>query len=389
MKLETLLLKIEQSFSITYVLLGGLIIFILWALWFDIDETVRAQGVVVANGRTQIIQSADGGVLSKLLVREGQQVKKGELLATLEKGRVQAGYHQVRSQVAHLKSALARANAQILDGEIVFDEVVKAYPDFMSAQQALYQQKKRSLGEEVSMLEDSLVISEQEWRITQNLAGTGDVSQLEVLRAKQKLLELERKIAEVKNNYYERTHLEIEGLEGELAMQLHKLQEQADILGYTDIRTPVSGVVKALSVTTVGGVLRAGEQLMEISPNQGGVIMEAKVNPADVGRLKLGVPTTIKLDAFDYTAFGGLSGEVVHISSDTLVEQDPSGRSQSFYRVNVEIKGVEEQDNDKAKFIQVKLGMSATVDMKVGTRSLFGYLTKPVARGFRGAFNER
>ncbi len=389
MKLENLLLKIEQSFSITYVLLGGLIVFILWALWFDIDETVRAQGVVVASGRTQIIQSADGGILSKLLVREGQQVKQGELLAILEKGRIQAGYHQVRSQVAHLKSALARANAQILDSKIVFDDLVKAYPDFMNTQQALYNQKKRSLGDEVSMLEDSLLISEEEWQITKNLSTTGDVSQLEVLRAKQKLLELERKIVEVKNNYYERTRLEIEELEGRLATQLHKLQEQADILGYTDIYAPVSGVIKSLQVTTVGGVLRAGEELMTISPNRGGVIMEVKVNPVDVGRLKLGMPVAIKLDAFDYTVFGGLSGEVVHISSDTLVEQEPSGRSQSFYRVNVEIKDVEEQDNAKAKFIQVKLGMSATVDMKVGIRSLFGYLTKPVTRGFSGALNER
>lgn len=389
MKLDIILFKLANSFSASYVLLGGFIIFLLWATLFDIDETVRAQGVVVANGRTQIIQSADGGVLSKLLVKEGQKVDQGQLLAILEKDRAKANYHQVKSQVAHLKSALTRANAEILQTDLVFDKLVQEYPDFINAQKALYHQKQRSLKEELAKLQESLLISEEEWKITKSLADSGDVSQLEVLRAKQKLIELERKITEVKNKYYERTRLEIEKLEGELANSLHKLKGQEDILGYTDIHSPVEGVVKELKITTVGGVLRPGEELMEISPSQGGVIVEVKINPIDVGRLKLNAPVSIKLDAFDYTIFGKLSGNLIYISSDTLIDRDEAGRNITYYQVNVQIQDMNQQDNERAKQIQVKLGMTATVDMKVGTRSLFTYLTKPVARGLGGAFNER
>ncbi|CAC9462070.1 HlyD family efflux transporter periplasmic adaptor subunit [bacterium endosymbiont of Bathymodiolus sp. 5 South] len=388
-KLESILLKIEHSFSVSYILLGGFVGFLLWASLFDIDETVRSQGSIVANGNTQIIQVADGGVLSKLLVSEGDQVNQGELLATLEKDRAQAGYYEIRSQVAYLKSALARASAEVLGKPIVFDELTQSYPDFINAQQALYAQKKRSLNQEVGVLEEGFDIANKEWEMTQALAKMGDVSELEALRSKQKRLEFKRKIMEVKNQYYEKSSREIERLEGDLAKNLHKLKEQESILEYTDIRSPVSGVVKELKVTTVGGVLRSGDQLMEISPSQGGVILEAKINPIDIGRIKLGLPVTIKLNAFDYTIFGGLRGVVTYISSDTLLDKDPSGRQITFYQVNVEIQGPEHEGNAKSRKIKVKLGMSGTIDIKVGTRSLFRYLTKPITRGFSGALNEQ
>ncbi|CAB5505359.1 hypothetical protein AZO1586I_1441 [Bathymodiolus thermophilus thioautotrophic gill symbiont] len=388
-KLESVLSKIEHSFSVSYVLLGGFVGFLLWASLFDIDETVRSQGSIVANGNTQIIQVADGGVLSKLLVSEGDQVKQGELLATLEKDRAQAGYHEIRSQVAYSKSALARASAEVLEEPIVFDELTQSYPDFINAQKALYVQKKRSLNQEVGVLEESLDLANKEWEMTQTLAKTGDVSELEVLRSKQKRLEFKRMIMEVKNQYYEKASREIERLEGDLAKNLHKLREQESILEYTNIHSPVSGVVKELKVTTIGGVLRSGDQLMEVSPSQGGVILEARINPIDIGRVNLGLPVVIKLDAFDYTVFGGLKGIVTYISSDTLLDKDPSGRQVTFYQVNVEIQGPEHKNNAKSKEIKVKLGMSGTIDIKVGTRSLFKYLTKPITRGFGGALNEQ
>ncbi len=389
MNLEKFLLKIEHSFSIVYVLLGGLIAFILWATLFDINETVRAQGKVVANGSSQIIQVADGGVLFKLLVSEGEHVKQGQLLATLEKDRAKAGYYEVKSQVAYLKSALARANAEILNTPIMFDELTQDYPDFMNAQRVLYVQKKRSLNQEVAILEEILLISTKELEMTQSLKKLGDVSQLEVLRARQKVLDFKRKVLDTKNKYYEKTSAEIEKLEGELTKNIYKLKKQKSILEYTDIYSPVLGIIKELKVTTVGGVLRAGEQLMEISSSQGGVILEAKINPVDIGRLKLGMPVVIKLDAFDYTIFGGLKGTLNYISSDTLLDKDPSGRQTSFYQVNIKIEGPEHEDNAKSKAIKVKLGMSGTIDVKVGMRSLFTYLTKPIARGFSGALNEK
>ncbi len=389
MSIETILHKIEKSFSVSYLLLGGFLVFLIWAISFDIDETIRAQGSIVANGHTQIIQSADGGVLSKLLVSEGDSVEKNQLLATLEQGRVQASYQQIESQVAHLQASLTRAKAEASGEKLVFTKLSKLYPNFMSAQKALFRQKKRTLNEEVFMLKQALDISTEEWKLIKNLVTFGDVSQIEVLRAKQKILELQRKLSSVKNSYYEKIRLEIEQIEGDLSKGLHQLKEQQDILKYTEIRSPMSGIIKSLKVTTVGGVLRQGEELMSISPSLGGVVLETKINPVDVGRLKLGMTSSIKLDAFDYSIFGGLVGTVIHISSDTLNEKDETGKDMPFYQVNIKIDGVENPNSDKSKQIQIKLGMSGTVDMKVGKRSLFTYLTKPVTRGFSGALNEQ
>lgn len=389
MSLEKFLLKMEHSFSIVYVFLGGLIIFILWATVFDIDETVRSQGKVVANGSNQIIQVADGGVLSKLLIKEGEFVQQGQLLATLEKDRAKAGYYEVESQVAHLKSELSRAQAILLNQPIEFDELLKKYPDFIQAQTALYKQQKHSLEQEISLLKETLKISTSEWEITQKLQKNGDVSQLEVLRSRQKVLDFKRKLAERENGFYEKAGSEVKKLQGDLSSVLHKLKKQKSVLEYTSIYSPVEGIVKDLKVTTVGGVLRSGGQLMEISPSLGGVILEAKIAPVDIGRLKLDMSAVIKLDAFDYTIFGGLHGVVTYISSDTLVDKDPSGREMAFYQVNIKIEGPEHDNNEKSKSIKPKLGMSGTVDIKVGRRSLFTYLIKPISRGFSGALNEK
>ncbi|SFV87157.1 Type I secretion system, membrane fusion protein LapC [hydrothermal vent metagenome] len=389
MKLETVLLKIEHTFSIVYVLLGGLVLFITWAVVFDIDETVRSQGKVVANGSNQVIQVADGGVLSKLLVQEGEVVKQGQLLATLEKDRAEAGYNEVESQAAHLKSGLSRSTAILLNQPLVFNKLSKKYPDFIRAQTALYNQQVRSLKQEVSILQENLELNTKEWEITKKLEKSGDVSQLEVLNARRKVLDIERKITDTENKFYERASTEVKKLEGELAGVLYKLKKQQSVLEYTRIHSPVNGVVKDLKVTTVGGVLRSGEQLMEISPSQGGVVLEARIKPMDIGRLKLGMLTTLKLDAFDYTIFGGLKGVVTYISSDTLLDKGPDGREMSFYQVNIKIEGPEHEDNEKSKLIKPKLGMSGTIDIKIGKRSLFAYLIKPISRGFGGAFNEK
>ncbi len=389
MSLESILYKIEHSFSVVYVLAGIFCSFILWATLFDIDETVNAQGIIVANGKNQVIQVADGGVLSTLLVKEGDKVKQGQLLATLEKTRAKASYQEIKSQVAYLKTALARASAEILNKKIIFGKLSQEYPDFMQAQQALYVQKRRSLDEQVDLLQKTFTIYKEEWENTKTLEKTGDVSKLEVLKVRQKLLDIERRIADVKNKYYEKVGVEIEKLGGELSKSLHKLRSQENILEYTDIRAPKDGIIKELKITTNGAVLRPGEQLMEISPYEGGVILEAKIKPIDIGRVKLNMPVSIKVGAFDYTVFGGLKGIVTYISSDTLIDKDASGREVTFYRVNVKIIGIEYKDNLKSKQIKVKLGMSVSIGIKIGVRSLFKYLVKPISRGFSSALTEQ
>ena len=136
-----------------------------------------------------------------------------------------------------------------------------------------------------------------------------------------------------------------------------------------------------------GGVLRAGDELMQISPTEGDMVLEVKLNPTDIGQLQIGLPAAIRLDAFDYSIYGNLQGTLSYISSDTLSEQSASGQTSTYYRAHVRIGT--EQANAKLVGVALKPGMTATIDIRTARRSVLQYLAKPVLKAFSGALNER
>jgi adhesin transport system membrane fusion protein len=374
--------KIKVNFSISYVLLTGLLLFIIWALIFDIDKSVRSQGVVVATKNNQIIQVADGGILENILVSEGDIVYKNQQIASLENKRIEADYKQIQVENAYLQSLINRIDAQILNKNIVFSKEIDNYPAFIKAQNILFLQQTKALSQKVNNLNKLLKIAKKRLKINQELIKNGDIAELEILQLSEKILDIEVKINDIKNNYQDKLKSEKEKVVAELIKNSYKLKQQFDVLKHTKIFSPVNGVVKELKITTIGGVLKAGDALMEVSPSAGGIILQAKINPSDIADIKLKIPVIIKLDAFDYSVFGSLNGEVEYISSDTLREKDPSGKMQIFYQVNVLI-------TSKNPKIIPKLGMSAMLEIKTGSRSLFNYLTKPIIRGFSGSLSEK
>jgi adhesin transport system membrane fusion protein len=376
-----------RPFSMTALMLVGLVVFLLWASFFEIDQTIRAQGLVAASARTQVIQSADGGVLSKILVREGQSVAADEPLAVLERDRSNAAYEESRAKDAALSAALVRTQAEANGHAPTFGKKFKEYPEFVAAQQALYAQRKRSLQEELAALQTGLDLAQEELRMNESLFKTGDISRLEVMRARRQVSELQGKINSIKNKYLQDARQEATKLAEDLSSSRYKLEERQNILGHTVMTAPVAGVVKYLRVTTIGGVLRAGDELMQISPTHGEVIIEIKVNPIDIGQLKTGLPALIKLDAFDYSVYGNLHGTVSYISSDTLTEQVSNGPATAYYRAHVRLDA--DKANPKFADVPLKPGMTATVDIKTDTRSILKYLAKPVFKAFGGAMNER
>ena len=374
--------------SMMVLLALGLALFLLWAALFEIDQGVRAQGQVISSAHTQIIQAVDGGVLSELRVIEGQEVKLGEVLAVLEKNRAVAGFEESRDKVASLTIAMTRARAEARMQAPVFGSASSAHPDFVNAQQTLYQQRKRSLDEDISANSQSLSLAKEELQMTEALLKDGDVSQLEALRARRQVTEIEARIAAARNKYRQDASTEAAKTEEELASVTSKMAERKNILEHTELTAPVAGVVKFLRITTMGGVLRGGDELMQIAPADEDLIIEAKVNPTDVGLLALGLPVNVKVDAFDYSVYGSLNGDLIYISPDTLSEQSPNGQSQTFYRVKVHLPRLQPQ-NPKAHDIVVKPGMTASVDIRTGTRSVLNYLAKPIFKAFGGALIER
>lgn len=374
--------------SILKVLSLATLLFLGWAAFFEIEQTVRAQGQVIATARTQVIQAADGGVLAELHVHEGQAVRAGDLLATLESDRATAAHDEGLSRLMASRAALVRLQSEISGVTPAYDADFRGFEQYVQVQKGLYAQRRHALLEETSVIDSALRLAQEELHMTKSLMKTGDVSLLEVMRARRQVAELQGRRAAVTNKYLQEARADAAKLEEEISAHRHKLAERHSVLQHTRLTAPVSGVVKSLRITTIGGVLRPGDELMQIAPEEGGYVVEAKVSPADISHLIVGLPATVRLDAFDYTIYGTLRGRVVHVSPDTLVEQGAGGQPVSFYRVHVALSEPR-PSSDKAREIAVKLGMSATVDLQTGQRSLLKYLLKPLNRSFDGALRER
>lgn len=365
----------------------GLIFFVAWASWFHLDQAVRTQGQLIPETRTQVIQAVDGGVLEKLLVSEGDDVKEGQALAFLESQMANAGLDEGRAKVASLMAALARAQAEQQGREPVFDPMLREYPIFMQEQLTLFQQKKNMLSTDLATLQESLALAEKEYEINDKLFRSGDTSLLELMRAKRQVVEIAGRIDSSRQKFRQDAQLEATKTQEELATQKFKVDERRNVLQHTQLVSPVDGVIKVLRINTVGGVLRAGDELMQISPTDVSLLAELKITPTDIGQLRVGLPVSVKIDAFDYAIYGQLSGQLEYISSDTLSEQSPSGPSSVYYRARVRIDL--QQQNVKIPLNLLKPGMTVAADIRTGSRSVLTYLLKPVIKAFQGAASER
>ena len=376
-----------KGLSMLSFLSFGLLALIVFSSYTDLDQTVRATGSMIATSRTQVIQALDGGMLSDLKVHEGQMVKAGEVVAILEPARAQAGFQESRDRVASQRIALIRAHAQVQGKMPDFAKEADDYPVFVNAQITLLSQRKQALKENLTPLNQALTMAKEELAMNDSLFKSGDVARIEVLRAKRQVSEIQLKISQTQNQFMQEATQEVAKLEEDISSSRYKVDERTDILNNTRLISPVDGVVKVLKISTVGGVLRPGDEVMQITPVEDAMIMEAKITPADIGQLKVGMPASVKVDAYDYGIYGTLIGQLIYLSPDVLIEQGPSGQTLSYYRAHIKLSAV--QTNPKASLIALKLGMTGTVDIQTGVRSVFRYLTKPIFKTFSGALNER
>jgi len=373
----------------TNVIFLLLLVFLGWASFFELDQAVRAQGKLIPADHTQIIQVADGGVLSRVLVQEGDTVVSGQPLAELEKERANASFTESRAKQASLEIALIRAQAEADQKTPYFGKDYVDFPQFQTLQMAFYNQRKRSLSQDLDNLSETIASAQHELELNKKLFKTGDTSQLEVMRAQRQVTELQGRINAVRNKYLQDARAEAAKIAEDLSTNYYRLEERQSVLNHTTITAPVAGVVKYQRVTTIGGVLRQGDELMQISPTETEPEFEVNINPADIGQLKAGLPATIRLDAFDYSIYGVLHGTLRYISSDTLTEQGPNGQANTFYRAKVSLHADDAKKHPKLTAAMLKPGMTATVDLKTGGRSVLKYLIKPVYKAFGGAMTEK
>lgn len=373
---------------VLWILVLAMLAATLWATFYQIDEVTRATATVISSSRVQVIQSVDGGVIESLKVKEGDRVERGQVLATLNQTRVAASVKELDARLAALKAQAARLQAEVIGAEAIqFPQEVRKFPDLIQVQKALFTQKRLGLKEEVRTLELALKLATEDAKLVLALAKTGDVSRSEVIRAERAANEADAQLVNRKNKYLQDARAELAKAEDDIAQNEQVRTQRVQQLEESIFTALMPGVVKNVRVTTIGGVLRAGEELMQIVPADDQLIIEAKVRPADIASLQRGLVASIRFDPFDYTVFGAVRGKVTYVSADTLKEDTKTGE-QSYYRVHVATLGTP-VTSQTGRVLEILPGMTAQVDIRTGERSVLNYLLKPLRKTIAESFGER
>ena len=362
-----------------------LLTLMIWAEIAVIEEQIRATGTVIVSSRSQVVQSVDGGSLKVLHVKEGQQVQAGDLIAELDPVRLQASTDEITAKMIGLQATIERLTAEVTEQPLQFSKAILAYPNILSSQSVLYDKRRRAQQEELTAISKSGDLAQQELDLMLKLASAGDASQSEVLKAQRQVNDLRAQQANKHNGFRQDAQLELAKVQSELAQTEQVYAQRHEALTSTQLRVPMSGIVKNVRYTTLGAVLKAGDELLQIVPSDDALIIEARVKPSDVAFLRHGLRANVKLDAYDYTLYGALKGEVIYISPDTL-EEDLKRDEKPYYRVHIR---TDSNVPNGQKALEVRPGMTASVEIITGSRTIANFVLKPLRRTVDEALHER
>lgn len=361
--------------SVIWLTLIGLVMFVGWSAWAILDEVTVGTGKITPSTHAQVIESLDGGIVSALMVKEGDIVERGQMLARLDPTRFQSNYGEAAARVRALRASSERLRSELTGEPLRFSAESMREPDLVARERQLYESRRRNLNETVANLQQTYQLVMAELRMTQPLVAKGAASNVEVIRLQRQATELKGKIDEARNQFAVRAREEQVKNNADLDAQLQVMAGKADQLDRAVINSPVRGIVKDIQVNTVGGVLQPGGKLMEIVPLEDQLLVETRINPRDIAYIRPGLPATVKVTAYDSSIYGDLKGTVEVVSPDTL--QDEVRRDQFYYRVYVRTQRAELK-NRNGKSFSILPGMIANVEIKTGQKSVMDYLIKPL-----------
>ena len=356
-----------------------------WAYFGRLDEVTVGSGKVVPSSREQVVQSLEGGILDEIRVREGDEVRTGQVLARLDKTRIESNVGESAAKLQAALATAARLQAEVGGTPLVFPLSVAKDTALVRAETALYQSRQNSLRESVKGLEETLELIQRELKLTESLVAQGAASGVEVLRLRRQYSDLSTKINDTKSQYLVKAREELARANAEVETQTSVTRGRTDALSRTVVLSPVKGIVKNVEVTTVGGVIPPNGKLMEIVPVDDQLLVEARISPRDVAFIYPGQRAVVKVTAYDYAIYGGLEGRVVNISPDTI--QDEVKRDQFYYRVYVRTTQ-DHLKNAEGRRFPIAPGMVATADIHTGSKTVWEYLVKPLNRA-KEALRER
>ena len=413
--------NLEPDQRLLLALSGLMTCLLMWAVFCPVDQIVRAEGRIIPTGRAQTVQHLEGGIVSQILVREGQMVQAGDVLMRMSDVQANTSVQQGQSRLHVLKAQQARLTAEAtgqpapeFGADIPADvqqEALSAFRErmsrFQSERQVLSQQhaqRQAELSEASSRIQSvqaELELARKQSSLMEGLYRKGAASQMELLdaqsrtqklhtaendilasipRLKAAISELSAKLAESTARFRAEARTELTQVSAEVAKMNLAVDGDTDRLTRTEVRAPTSGFINRLNVNTIGGVVKPGETILEITPTEGPVAVEARVRPNDRASLRAGLDTRVLIGAYDYAVYGALKGRLIEVSADTV----PDETGQRYYRVLIQTDKPEGLMASKA----ILPGMTARADVVLGQRSVLSYLLSPLLRFKQQAFTE-
>lgn len=348
---------------------------LIWSAIAQVDDITRGDGRVVPLRRQQTIQSLEGGILSELMVHEGDTVQPGQILVKMDPTQFRSAYMQSKAEMEVLEAEVQRLQAEVLENPDV------GFPDPMSEIQAteerLFRARRTKLEESLASVDAQIKPIQTQIDMTAPLTKGGSVSQVDLLKLQQQKATLEGKITDARNAYVQDAYSELADTKAKLLSLQQSIVQKQDQLARTDLRSPVAGRVNNVNITTLGGVVQPGESIMEVTPIDDQLLIETRVAPRDVAFIAPGMPASVKITAYDFSVYGDLKGTVEQISDDT-VQSDSSDGTQSFYKVMIKTdRAYLERHGEQ---YPIRPGMVAEVDIETGRRSVLSYLIRPLIR---------
>lgn len=374
------------SASLVIWIIGiGLLVLFVWAWLFNLEEVSTGTGKVIPSSKEQIIQSLEGGILTKLDVQEGDIVQKGQVLAQLDPTRFASNVGESQSLLIASQATAARLRSEVGGTPLIFPEEVKKETELVKAETALYNSRRINLESSISGLKQALQLVRQELAMTEPLVAKGAASEVEVLRLKREANDLQNKINDARNQYYVKSREELSKANADIEQQLQVVKGRTDTLNRTTFKAPMRGIVKEIAVTTLGGVIPQNGKLMTIVPLDERLLIEVRISPRDIAFIHPGQNALVKITAYDYSIYGGLKGKVTVISPDTI--RDEVKQDQFYYRVYIRTD-VDRLYNKNGVVFGITPGMVATADIQTGEKTILDYLLKPFNKA-KEALRER
>jgi adhesin transport system membrane fusion protein len=434
-KLEELSFDDGGNRRMPHALLATIVAFVvvglLWAALADVDEMARGEGKVITASQTQLIQNLEGGIIEKILVKEGDLVQKDQVLFQLDDVRFTSAFREGRQGELGLRAKVARLTAEVQKtAPVMPPDVEKGAPALAANELAVYAARQRDVGTKTAVLREQLAqrrqevlelhskrdrtqeqieLLKQEIAITAPMVKLGAVSEVEVLRlerdsarlrteleaatlaiprAQAAIEEVRRKIDDSEAQYRSQAAAELSQARNELAKVAETVPALEDRVARTQVRSPVRGVIKTIANKTPGGVVQPGTPLAEVVAVEDTLLIEGRMRPQDIAFVSVGQKASVKLGAYDYSIYGAMDGKVEMVSADSTQPQPQQGQGTEPYYI-VHVRTTKSAIEYQGKVLPVIPGMTAQVDVLTGKKSVLYYWLKPLNKARQRAMTER